>query len=192
MRMGSGLGDGPFDMLRPVLMAGQDNLLRPPRLGLAEIDTVLNAWHRALGLQPKAQARGGAQQHGLFILRQAGGNVGVQVEADGEGLRGFRLDQILALKLFTIFRESEAAMVDGAEELAPAVMAGLDPAGSAGILPGHAHILRAAAEAAFLDLGGGGVGDDKGGMRRCAAQGGAQSPARAGAAPQFTISRSLP
>ena len=55
--------------------------------GAAEIDAVLDAHPPTVGAQPPAGAGAQPQQHRLAALLRAGADVGVQVEAQGEGLR---------------------------------------------------------------------------------------------------------
>ena len=55
-------------MLWPVLVSGQHDLLGAARLGLAEIYALLHMRRGTFGLQPEAEAGGGAQQHGFAIL----------------------------------------------------------------------------------------------------------------------------
>ena len=159
------LADRPFHLLRAVGVAGQHHLLAAARLGAAEVDALLQAHAGAVGAQPPAAAGAQPQQHRLAVLLQAGIHVRMQMEAQREGLRGRRLHRVLAAHVLAALGQIEPAPVHRAEQLLPAVMAGLQPVRAVGLLALRLHHRRPPAEPVRLQLRRADIGDHQRGMR---------------------------
>src|ERR1700733_11613359 len=159
------LADRPFNLLRTIGESGQHHLFAASRFRTAEVDAFLQAHARAIGAQAPATTGAQAQQHRFTILLQAGVDVGVQMEPQGEWLRGWGFHRILAAHVLPAFREVQAPAMHRAEQLLPAVVAGLQPMRAVCFLALHLYHAGATAEALRLQLGGADISDHQRGMR---------------------------
>lgn len=89
-------GDPPFDLLRSVHQPGQHHLLTFSRGGAGEINAFVQRHRRTFCFEAPEAALGEAEEHGKTVMLQAGIDIGVQMEADDEGLRAVGFNRVFA------------------------------------------------------------------------------------------------